>query len=66
MQPMSSAITGVLEAVTPHGSTGASPSETASGRLLTVDESQIDQGGQTGRFTDDGADYTLYYTVEKA
>ena len=34
--------------------------------VVTVGESQIDQGVQFGSFTDDGANYTLVYTVEKA
>jgi hypothetical protein len=33
---------------------------------VTVDESQIDQGTQQGHFIEDGANYTLYYTVEAA
>jgi hypothetical protein len=34
--------------------------------VVTVTESQIGQGQQTGKFTGDGANYTLYYTVKPA
>jgi hypothetical protein len=41
MQPMSSAITGALEAVTQRRPTGTSPSEPGSGTLVQADEGQL-------------------------